>query len=48
MNIFVNIKPVSTDTRLPRVTVFGAHRTRYSGINIGILKHNKGRVTAKL
>ena len=47
MNIFVNIKPVSTDTRLPSVTVFRAHRTRHSGINIRVFKNNEGCMTAK-
>src|SRR5690606_28666237 len=47
INISVNIKTISADTGLPRCPEFGCDGPTHRRIKVGILKHNKRRVSAQ-
>ena len=48
VDTFLDIKPISTDTGLTSVPVFAGPGALNSAINIGIIKDNKGCITAEL
>ena len=47
VNAVLNIDAVGAHTGLPRVTKFADHGALDGRVNVGVVKHNKGRVAAQ-
>ena len=48
MDARLHQKPVGTNAGLAGIAEFSNDRAFHSAVNIGIVKHNKGRIAAKL
>ena len=48
IDAILNINTICTDTGLPGIAILGSNRSLNRSIDIGIVKHNKRRVTAEL